>query len=258
MNRPVGILLFAVCVVLFSLHSVFGQCVIDSVPLKKISLLEAKTRLARKYVNRQNEEKFPLAAKLGEKGWFSVNLRPYCNINLFSKEGRTCPPQFHQMKLGRQHFYGVPFDIISPQDNDNKTALGLPSTRFLTRELPASATVPVGKKAGVLYFLHTTYFTSRGGKQYYIINYDDGTQARIRFVGTVHSGDWYHQSTRVYTDDVHYVLVPSSKGATLHHRNMHIFQWKNPSPEKGIKSITFQSDPKAEMAIFVVGVTGHP
>jgi hypothetical protein len=38
---------------------------------------------------------------------------------------------------------------------------------------------------------------------------------------------------------------------------MHLMQWENPKPDKEIKSVTFKSDRKAEMAIFLAAITGH-
>ncbi len=109
-----------------------------------------------------------------------------------------------------------------------------------------------------LYFLVATYYTTKEGDQHFTIKYADGTGHKIRFIGTVHSGDWYHQHTLIYTDDVRYVLVPASKGSKTFHRNMHVLQWKNPHPGRMIESVVLSSDPAAPMAILVVAITGHP
>ncbi|MDP6116815.1 MAG: hypothetical protein QGG53_33550 [Planctomycetota bacterium] len=226
-------------------------------PLMSDKSSEVRLKHAAKALNRQYDEKFSLAQTAAPDGWFQVDLKPFCNMNLYSKAGVTAPVRFHAMELGRREFYGVPVDIIAPDKNDNKTALALPSQRYLTETLPEEADVAVGKKAKVLYFLYATYYTLPGGKQYFRINYADGDTHMIPFVGTKQSGDWYHASTRLYTDQVHYVVVPSSKGSKLRFYNMHLMQWKNPKPEKEIKSVTFKSDKKAEMAIFVAAISGH-
>jgi hypothetical protein len=232
--------------------------ILDTPPLEAKTMTEVLAEHSRKFINRQNEEVFSLAKGLDPGKWFHVDLKTHCNVNMWSSAGQTIPPQFHQMETGRRTFYGVPFQIIAPGENADKTAVALPSTRLLTNSLPDTVEVPVGRKAAVLYFLHATYYTTTEGKQFYTVTYEDGSENRTRFVGTKHSGDWYHQNTRIYTEDVRYVLVPTTRSSTLHHRNLHIFQWKNPAPDKAIKSVTFQSDRKAEMAIIVVAVTGHP
>lgn len=231
---------------------------LDPRPLEKNTQNAMLEQGAAKYLKRQTEAQYPLAAKLNAQGWFMVDLKPYCNLNVFSAAGKTCPVQFHCMNTGRQTFYGVPFEIIAPSNNENRTVVALPSIRLFPNDnLPASVEAPIGRKTAVLYFLYTTYWTTPEGNQFFRFNYADGTTLPFKFVGTVHSGDWYHQDTRIYTEDVHYVLVPSTPGSKLHHRNMHILQWKNPSPEKPLKSVTVQGDLKAEMAIILVAITGH-
>ncbi len=226
-------------------------------PLEKQRQEEIIVKGSEKFINRQYEEKFPLASQLSEKGWFSVDLKPYCNVNIFSEAGLTTPVKYPFMPPGKQTYYGIPFEIISPEANENKTAIALASTYLLTNTLPDTVEVPVGRKSVVFYFLHTTYYTDPSGNQYYRINYQDGTSQEIKIIGRIHCGDWYHSDTRIYTEDVHYVLVPAAKDSKTFHRNMHILQWKNPCPEKEIKSIVFHSDRKAPMGIFIVAVTGH-
>ena len=205
---------------------------------------------------RQDRLKFSLAEKAAKDGWFQVDLKPFCNMNLFSKDGVTAPVQFHYFKTGPRTFYGVPMNIVAPADNENKTAIALPSQRYLTKQLPEQAVVPVGRKASALFFLYATYYTLPGGEQYFMINYADGSTRKINFIGTKDSGDWYHANTRIYNDTVRYVLSPVSAGAERNFYNLHMMQWENPEPGKEIKSVTLKSDANAEMAIFVVAVSG--
>jgi hypothetical protein len=257
-TRRVAVLVMVLCLgAWMATSAALALEFLDPSPLEQATREQVIVAGTTHFINRQNEEKFPLAEKLSPEGWFSVDLKPYCNVNLFSDAGVTTPVAFPFMPLGRPVFYGVPFQVIAPAENANKTTIALPSTRLLPNSIPASVEVPVGRKAAVLYFLHATYYTSPAGNQSYRMNYEDGTNSTLKFIGTVHSGDWYHPDTRVYSEDVHYVLIPAAKDSKTFHRNMHIVQWKNPFPEKAIRSITFTSDPKAEMAILVVAVTGH-
>jgi hypothetical protein len=230
---------------------------LDPSPLMPARRSEMLMRHASKSYNRQYEEKWKATESADPTGWFQVDLKPYCNMNLYSREGVTAPVQFHAMELGRREFYGVPVDIIKPAENANKTAVAVPSTRYLTKVLPEKAEISLGKNARVLYFLYATYYTLVGGEQYFMVHYADGTEHKIPFVGTKQSGDWYHASTRLFTDQVHYVVVPSSKGSKLHFRNMHMMEWMNPHPDKSIKSVTIKSDKAAEMAIFLAAISGH-
>lgn len=206
---------------------------------------------------RQDRETFALAEGIDAGAWFQVDLRPFCNMNLFSDAGVTAPVKFHHFATGRRTFYGVPVDILAPDDNDNRTALALPSQRYLTETLPDSAGVTVGRKAAALFFLYATYYTLPGGEQFFRINYAGGETHTIPFVGTVQAGDWYHANTRIYTNDIRYVLAPKSAGSKRDFYNLHMMQWRNPHPDKTIESITFKSDRRAEMAIFLAAVSGH-
>lgn len=257
MNRSSIRLPFAVVILCSSAASLAAEGVLLTKPLEPFSREKTLLRHMQKHYNRQYDEKYPLVDKLDPKGWSFVDLKPYCNLNLFSPAGRTCPVRFHYMPLGRQTFYGVPFDIIAPDTNADRTVIALPSKRLLPNDLPRMAEVAVGGKAAVLYFLTASYYTLPEGEQYFQLNYQDGTSHRWPIVGTKDMGDWYHDHTRLYTEDTHYVLIPRSANTKTAFRNMHIIQRRNPHPQKQIKSITFATDPEAPMAILVVAVTAH-
>ena len=255
-NGLVKLLLVPACVS-WSLSSAAAQSVLTTKPLEPLSREETLLRHMEKHYNRQNEEKYPLAEKLDPEDWFFVDLKPYCNLNLFSTAGRTCPVRFPHMRMGKQTFYGVPFDIIAPEKNQNRTVVALPSKRLLPNELPPSVEVAVGRKASVLYFLTASYYTLPEGEQYFLLKYEDGSMHKWPMVGKTDLGDWYHDHTRVYNENTHYVLVPRTPETKTAFRNMHIVQRENPHPGKAIKSITFKTDPQAPMAILVVAVTGN-
>jgi hypothetical protein len=244
-------------ILLMCVQLCYGFEVLAPLPLKEKNRESVIVEATERMVNRQYEEKFELAEKSSPGRWFSVDIKPYANINLFSGEGLTCPVRFDHMELGKRVFYGVPFEVTAPAENNNKTAIGLPSTRLLPGLLPPQTEVAVGRQASVLYILQATYYTTPEGDQFFRLNYEDGSSHTQRITGTEHSGDWYHAHTRIHTEDVRYVLVPAEKGSRTSFRNMHIFQWKNPSPDKKIRSITFASDVKAEMGILIVAVTGY-
>lgn len=229
----------------------------DSVSLAPLSREETLAKGASEFLNRQEKEFFPLAKNAKEKNWFFVDIKPECNINIFSDKGKTCPVKFLYMKTGKRKFYGVPFDIISPDGNSPKTAVALPSVQLMSKEnLPLSYTVKVGRKAKALYILHSAYYASEG-KQNYVVNYDDGSSKTIKIENGKNISDWYHQKNRLYSENVKYVLVPAEEGSKTKFRNLHILQWMNPEPAKTIKSITFNADKKSLMGMFIIAVTGY-
>ena len=232
--------------------------ILDPRPLEKETREELILRMTAKSLNRQYEETFAAAEKAAPASWFSVDIKAACTINIFSSAGETCPVNYPFMPTGKQTYYGVPLEIVAPADNANRTAIALPSNRLLPGKLAPTAEVPVGRTASVLYVLVSTYYTSNKGTQYFQMNYEDGSTERMKFIGTVHSGDWYHDTTRIHSEDVRYVLVPAAKDTKTFFRNMHLVQWKNPHPAKKIRSLTFASDPAADMGVFIVAVTGLP
>ena len=69
-----------------------------TVPLEKDPRQHVILKGALKFLNRQYTEKYPLAERLSPNGWFSVDLKPKCNLNVFSTAGRTCPVKFHHIE----------------------------------------------------------------------------------------------------------------------------------------------------------------
>lgn len=225
-------------------------------PLVPVSLKQTIEFHTEGYVNRQFTERYPLAAKLDRKGWFSVDLKPLCNIGLYGGGGKACPVSFPHMALGRQTFYGVPFEIIAPATNESRTAIAMPSKRLLTTELPDKVTVPVRRCAKALYILLASYYTLEEGEQYVEATYEDGSSVKLPIVGTVDTGDWYHAHTRINTGHTRCVLVPRTPGSKTEFRNMHIIEWINPSPDRKLQSIILKTDRTAPMALLIAAVTG--
>ena len=88
---------------------------------------------------------------------------------------------------GQQTFNGVPFTILSP-----KGCLVLRSGfRPQSTDLPQSVTIPVGRKADVLFFLHSGAWLGGGTHHWsYVVHRGDGTQEEIKVVGGENIRDW--------------------------------------------------------------------
>ena len=63
-------------------------------PLEPLSREETVLKHMQKHFNRQIEETFAPVEQFSPEGWFFVDLKSYCNMNLFSAAGRTCPVRF--------------------------------------------------------------------------------------------------------------------------------------------------------------------
>jgi hypothetical protein len=147
--------------------AVYASNIADSVSLAPMSREDTLAKGASEFLNRQDKEVFPLAKDAKEKNWFCVNIKPECNINIFSKKGKTCPVTFLYAQTGKRKFYGVPFELIPPEGDSPKTAIALPSIQLMSEDkLPLSYTVKIGKKAKALYVLHTAYYANDGKQNY--------------------------------------------------------------------------------------------
>ena len=228
-----------------------------------------------KEFSRQDNETFPLAAKAKPDNWFFVDIKPKCNMNIFSPkdQGTRCPVFIEQMPFGRQTYYGVPFEIIDPNWNKGETAIALASKRLQTTAYPNEVTLSIRHQAQALYLLMTAYYANREGKQSIAITYADGATQRItlrgsaaadftqkqrdeELPGTLNIGDWYQARNIVHNTNSRYVLIPMRKGARASFHALHVLRWINPRPEQEIASIAFRSDRDAPMAPFIAAVTG--
>lgn len=157
--------------------------------------------------------------------------------------------------VGRQVFYGVPFNIVDPAKNSGKSCVvlrgrawkGYPSKQFL----PEQASIPVGKKARTIYFLHTCAWpcSPEVVAASYLIRYEGGVEERIPLHCGFEVADWCRNvegdrcmvAWRGVTDSGLEV------GANLHY-------WENTHPDRAIESMVFQSANQSAAPI-LLGVT---
>ncbi len=92
------------------------------------------------------------------------------------------------LPVGRQVFNGVPFDIIDPATNGNKSMLVL--SRRPGPKVPAQARVPIGGKAKVVTFLHTGAWMDSLSRLDIVICYAGGVKRKLTFTPGIHICDW--------------------------------------------------------------------
>ena len=166
-----------------------------------------------------------------------LNLRPVANMHFrddvagdkkggwFDQGGND----FANMPLGRQIFAGVPFEIISPEQNNGKGVIILYGTPrdYFPREVRG---IPVGRKAAKLYFLHTMGWGSNEKVLTYRIHYADGSIADIPVTGKRDIGSWWGADP---LPNAKIAVETSNREKDL--VNMQCFRWINPHPEKEIR-----------------------
>jgi len=103
---------------------------------------------------------------------------------------------------------------------------------------PASVTIPVGRKAGALLFLHTTQWIDQANRKIgaYKINYSDGTNAIVDLNYGVNISAWIDQRSIGRAEKVWGGRTKSDERIALQR-----LQWENPNPDKVIKSVEFTS-----------------
>jgi len=133
---------------------------------------------------------------------------------------------------------GVPFDFIRPDQNGERAAVVLRSTR--QPWLPEAARgIRADVRAEALWFLHAGAFLDPGKEAFrYVVRYADGTSVLLPMRGYVEFDDWWMHGA-----------VPGGRDAmackpgwlNAKSRGFHVWRWENPFPEKTIATIDIES-----------------
>ena len=151
---------------------------------------------------------------------------------------------FRHMPVGRQDLCGVPFRITDPAGNDGRSCVVL---RGHDRDyFPRSVTVPVGRKAAAVAFLHTLGWGDEKPVARYVVRYADGesVEAPIR-AGKEILGWWGRRETEEVK-----VAVTGHNLATRQ-VSVHAWAWRNPRPEVEITSLELRSTDSGAVPIIV-------
>lgn len=179
---------------------------------------------------------------------FQVNLRPFVNMAFkddepangkggWTDQGRN---DMRYFPVGPRRFQGVPFDVIVPEENDNRSCLTM---RFMSPELKAKVEnegIPVKQKAKRLFIMHSSAWTPNDGRSVgdYTAHYADGTQETFGAHCVKHLRDWW-TPTKPDSEDGHIAwigkLAYEGWGAEV---AMFMMAWNNPHPDKEIERIT--------------------
>lgn len=124
---------------------------------------------------------------------------------------------------GRQTFRGVPFEI----GQRCVILRGQGVERY-----PASAVIPVGQPADVLYFLHAVAWAGRNATAFsYRIAYTDGSAIEVPIVTGREVSDWW-QPQETAESAIGWQGRPAPAGG------LGIYPWQNPHPERRIAQVT--------------------
>ena len=181
---------------------------------------------------------------------FTIDLRKFCNMGLadqtagdgkggWADEGDM--NDMRDLKTGRRTFYGVPFDLITPSENNGKAVITLKS-RNLTPKMPGEVRrIPVGKKVRALYFLHSASWGSPGDIGSYTIHYADGSRDVVRMNIPLNNNNWWFSYDPREESRPIPVRVTNTMSGKPAWRYLRLFEWKNPKRGTIVKSIDISS-----------------
>ena len=172
-----------------------------------------------------------------------IDLRPYATRSFtdevegdqlggWTDQGNN---DFRMMPLGEQTFAGVPFEIIDPAQNNDKSCIVLKGSNkaFFPEKVEG---IKVNTHLSRLFFLHTAAWCYGGNIGEYRINYADGTVEVAPLISGVNINDWWTPGEQ---PDSYVALVKENpaKGTVA----LWTYAWENPYPNKEIGSIDFIS-----------------
>ncbi|GEM_PF-3156225 len=141
-------------------------------------------------------------------------------------------------KSGKLLCKGIPFEVIDPELNDNRSCLVLRG-----KERPAFPSqiegIRVNKKLDRLYFLHTAGWAEEGSGEIgrAVINYQGRRQESIRFSNGRNIGDWWSPG-----DLPEARLGWTGRNPVSGKIGVWVYAWNNPYPDEKIDAIDLISD----------------
>ena len=118
--------------------------------------------------------------------------------------------------------------------------------------------IQVDQKLNVLKFLQATTWTDPDGTPVanYIIHYDDGTNVTIPVIYGVHLRDWYQEEANRNLKTPEAEIVYRGWAGNNFPFGLYQQVWKNPHPEKKIKTIDIVGQ-NSFSNFFLVGMSGE-
>lgn len=247
----------------FKPHDLLGMSQITWSP-RKIEFGSVEyDRLIEQQLFRYNEltqgVELPLR-RSGNKNQFMVDIKTAANCSLTDEipydgkgwidEGPT--RDLRALKTGRRVFAGVPFYIISPEENENKQCVMVHNRGYFNRSLPEQVSIPFGKKAASLIFLHAldrtaghTFTYRRELAGFYLMVYEDGAYDKheIRYNKNIANWDKFPESDYAPKSNIISDGFLAWKGTTLGGEDASLYasEWVNPYPDRPIERIIFMA-----------------
>ncbi len=191
-----------------------------------------------------------------------LDLRPFANMGFKDetaedKQGGWTDQggnDLRHMPMGRQSIRGLPFDILNPDANNGKSCVMLYSAKkdFFPQEV---GPILIGGKTNSLIFLHSAAWAGKEGvpAARYRVTYEDGGTTDIPVVTGANINDWWSLRAPSKPDAV-LALEVKSENSWRGLVGLYAYRWRNPAPERPIRSLTLVST-EGDPVAGVVAVT---
>lgn len=153
------------------------------------------------------------------------------------------------MEPGKKILAGVPFEILNPAENKGKSCVMLRSS--VRPYFAANAEIPCGLKAKRIFFLHGGgWLAGEGDAARYVIHFQDNSAASAPVRINREIADW---------NGLHHIpaakLAWKGSNPIFSRIGLYAMEWKNPFPEKTIRSVELRPSGKGEATVGVLAVT---
>lgn len=210
-------------------------------------------------------ERFDDASNLPSEQWYSVDLSRFANRAFADSAARDGQGgwtdqgpanDLRDMPLGSLNLFGIPFQVLNPEQNGGRGCIVL-HNKTLEKELspeacknfPREVSIPVHRRANVLYFLLGAAWAGEGGNLAVLhMRNKAGEEFSLPLIPGRNIADW-HLSPLPDTEDLKSFPVRSN-------RFLYVLRWRNPRPEEPIECIRFVSADDRPIPI-LIAVTGH-
>lgn len=162
----------------------------------------------------------------------------------------------HEMISGEQCLLGIPFHIPDPNSNGRRAAIGLDQRDGYMKQV----TLPVGRTATSVYFLHTVARTGESGIAGTItLRYTDGSSYNKYVVRGQNAQGWWLPETPQERGKKAAEVAWRGKNAHCDNIGVLAYGLDNPYPDKEIEAIHLTvSEEGAFWAIFAITLSEQP
>ena len=155
--------------------------------------------------------------------------------------------------VGKQEFFGVPFDMIVQEENNNKSVIGLRSGKVTTsKQFLESVTIPINLTVDGLYIIHNAAWATTKNIAKYTWVYEDGTSEAVDIVIDKHIYEWWGNGESSVNPIIWKGTTPEASGFGMG-ISLNMFAFVNPEPTKKVKELKCEitSDVAACMIVAV-------